>query len=81
MRLTVSFGHMEAMPRMSETEFEKVRDRQRDLYCVPVEEVRSTLARTVGASDVASSDEADEVSTAGGWKPAEKPIGARPVAD
>ena len=83
MRLQVPFGHMEAMPHMTEVEFEQVRARQRDLYCVPVEEVRSTLADVVDGGLTGSSHDADadEIATAGGWKPADGASDGRPTAD
>jgi predicted transcriptional regulator len=83
MRLSVPFAHMESMPHMSEAEFELVRARQRDLYCVPVEEVRSTLAGVVDGGSAGSVDntDADEIAIAGGWKPADDSGGSRPIAD
>lgn len=83
MRLRVPIGHMEAMLHMSESEFEQVRARQRELYCIPVEEVRSTLASVVDGGSVGSLDEtdSDEISTTGGWKPADDLSDDPPKAD
>ena len=83
MRLRMPFGHMEAMPHMSDAEFEQVRDRQRELYCVPVEEVRSSLADVISGGRPASFDEtdADELAATGGWTPADGPTDVGPIAD
>jgi hypothetical protein len=60
-----------------------VRDRQRELYCVPVEEVRSSLADVISGGRPASFDEtdADELAATGGWTPADGPTDVGPIAD
>lgn len=74
-RMRVPFGEMENQPHMSADEFEQVRQRQRDLYCVPVEDVRAILGKSVDGKTAASQNEvmSDELATGGGWTPATDP--------
>lgn len=60
MRLRVPFGHMERMGRMSDDDFAKARDEQRKLYCVPVAEVRATLAKLTTGGAVDESCQVDD---------------------
>lgn len=59
MRLRVPFGTMERMPRMSDADFSQLRDLQRERYCVPVDDVRAALNKSVGASDLSNADSSD----------------------
>jgi hypothetical protein len=59
MRLRVPFGTMERMSRMSDADFSQLRDLQRDRYCVPVNDVRAALNKSVGASDLNGTDTSD----------------------
>ncbi|KUO69182.1 MAG: hypothetical protein APF80_02325 [Alphaproteobacteria bacterium BRH_c36] len=56
MRLRVPFGYMERMARMSDADFAQLRSAQRMRYCVPVDEVRSALSKSVGANEMSGAD-------------------------
>ena len=60
MRLRVPFGHMERMARMSDDDFAKVREVQRERYCVPVSEVRKVLARLISGDEIGQADQVDD---------------------
>ena len=65
MRLKVPFGHMERMPNMSEADFARLRDQQRQRYCVPADEVRAALNASVSVSGASSGDNGDDVDPTG----------------
>lgn len=56
MRLRVPFGYMERMASMSDADFAQLRELQREKYCIPVDEVRAALSRSVGRHDMNATD-------------------------
>ncbi len=81
MRLRVPFGQMEALPKMSNEQFDSLRALQRQRYCLPVDEVRATLARGNVHDDLTTEipdDGADEIASDSGWT-ATDPVGDDPA--
>jgi len=72
--LHVPFGHMEALPQMSEETFASHREAQRARYAVPAQDVRQCLKGTVQNSGTGADGDIEpgdlEVSKESGWRPA-----------